>query len=134
MIMFRNVTKSYPGSKQAALSGLTLEIAQGEFMFLVGPSGAGKSTLIKLLFREQLATGGQIFFQGKDIARLDKKQLLKHRRQIGMVFQDFRLLKQKTVFENVAFALEVLGRSTKEINFKVPQVLEMVGLAGKEKS
>jgi cell division transport system ATP-binding protein len=134
MIKFRNVTKIYPGSKQPALSDLTLEIDQGEFVFLVGPSGAGKSTLIKLLFREQLATGGQIFFHGRDIARLDKRQLLKHRRQIGMVFQDFRLLKQKTVFENVAFALEVLGRSTREINFKVPQVLEMVGLAGKEKS
>ncbi|NLN07864.1 MAG: cell division ATP-binding protein FtsE [Firmicutes bacterium] len=134
MIKFRNVTKIYPGSKQPALSDLTLEIDQGEFVFLVGPSGTGKSTLIKLLFREQLATGGQIFFHGRDIARLDKRQLLKHRRQIGMVFQDFRLLKQKTVFENVAFALEVLGRSTREINFKVPQVLEMVGLAGKEKS
>ncbi|HHX74813.1 MAG TPA: cell division ATP-binding protein FtsE [Firmicutes bacterium] len=134
MIMFRNVTKSYPGSKQAALSNLTLEIAQGEFVFLVGPSGAGKSTLIKLLFREQLATGGQIFFHGRDIARLDKKQLLRHRRQIGMVFQDFRLLKQKTVFENVAFALEVLGKSKKEINVKVPRVLAKVGLAGKEKS
>ncbi|NLM45578.1 MAG: cell division ATP-binding protein FtsE [Firmicutes bacterium] len=134
MIKFNNVTKIYPGSKQPALSDLTLEIEQGEFVFLVGPSGAGKSTLIKLLFREQLATGGQIFFHGKDIARLDKRQLLKHRRQIGMVFQDFRLLKQKTVFENVAFALEVLGRSTREINFKVPQVLAMVGLAGKEKS
>ena len=134
MIRFSGGAEGCGGGEQPALSDLTLEIEQGEFVFLVGPSGAGKSTLIKLLFREQLATGGQIFFHGKDIARLDKRQLLKHRRQIGMVFQDFRLLKQKTVFENVAFALEVLGRSTREINFKVPQVLAMVGLAGKEKS
>lgn len=134
MISFQNVTKIYPGSALPALDDLTLEIEKGEFVFLVGPSGAGKSTLIKLLFRELLPTRGEIYFFGRNLARLDKKALLNHRRQIGMVFQDFRLLKQKTVFENIAFALEVLGKSPKEIAWKVAEVLEKVGLAGKEKS
>jgi len=132
LIEFKNVTKIYPGSDRPALSNLSLQIDNGEFVFLVGPSGAGKSTLIKLLFREQLPTKGEIFFNGKNIALLEKGALLKHRRQIGMVFQDFRLLKQKTVFENVAFALEVLGKSPAEIQEKVPLALAKVGLAGKE--
>ena len=118
MIIFNNVTKIYPGSKIPAIRDLTTEITRGEFVFLVGPSGAGKSTFIKLLFREQLPTKGTIYFEGKNIARLTKGQLLRHRRQIGMVFQDFRLLKQKTVYENVAFALEVLGRSPRVIRQK----------------
>ncbi|NLM52803.1 MAG: cell division ATP-binding protein FtsE [Firmicutes bacterium] len=134
MISLQNVTKIYPGSASPALDQITLDIEKGEFVFLVGPSGAGKSTLIKLLFRELLPTKGEIYFFGRNLARLDKKALLNHRRQIGMVFQDFRLLKQKTVFENVAFALEVLGKPPKEIEFKVAEVLEKVGLAGKEKA
>ncbi|HHU29792.1 MAG: cell division ATP-binding protein FtsE [Bacillota bacterium] len=134
MIIFNNVTKIYPGSKIPAIRDLTTEITRGEFVFLVGPSGAGKSTFIKLLFREQLPTKGTIYFEGKNIARLTKGQLLRHRRQIGMVFQDFRLLKQKTVYENVAFALEVLGRSPRVIRQKVPDALAKVGLLGKEKS
>src|SRR5690554_279721 len=106
MISLQNVTKIYPGSKVPALNDISLEIEKGEFVFLVGHSGAGKSTLIKLLFREQVPTNGEIYFYQRNIANLDRKLLLNHRRQIGMVFQDFRLLKQKTVFENVAFALE----------------------------
>lgn len=131
MIEFKEVTKIYPGSERPALADLSLQIKKGEFVFLVGPSGAGKSTLIKLFFREQLPTEGEILFDGINIARLEKNALLKHRRQIGMVFQDFRLLKQKTVFENVAFALEVLGKSAAEIQQQVPLALEKVGLAGK---
>ncbi|NLZ94000.1 MAG: cell division ATP-binding protein FtsE [Firmicutes bacterium] len=132
MIEFKDVTKIYPGSDRPALQNLSLQITKGEFVFLVGPSGAGKSTLIKLFFREQLPTKGEILFDGKNIALLEKSALLKHRRQIGMVFQDFRLLKQKTVFENVAFALEVLGKSPAEIQEKVPLTLAKVGLTGKE--
>lgn len=116
------------------MADISLQIDLGEFVFLVGPSGAGKSTLIKLFFREQLPTSGEIFFDGKNIANLEKAALLQHRRQIGMVFQDFRLLKQKTVFENVAFALEVLGKSSKEIQAEVPLALAKVGLAGKGSS
>lgn len=134
MIEFKAVTKIYPGGDRPALADLSLQIEPGEFVFLVGPSGAGKSTLIKLFFREQLPTSGEIFFDGKNIARLEKHALLTHRRQIGMVFQDFRLLKQKTIFENVAFALEVLGKSHKEIQTEVPLALAKVGLAGKENS
>ncbi|MCR3921231.1 MAG: cell division ATP-binding protein FtsE [Firmicutes bacterium] len=134
MIEFKDVTKSYPGSDTPALADFSLQMEHGEFIFLVGPSGAGKSTLIKLFFREQLPTEGQILFDGKNIATFEKAALLKHRRQIGMVFQDFRLLKQKTVFENVAFALEVLGKSAKEIQEKVPLALAKVGLADKGSS
>ena len=133
MIECKAVTKIYPGGDRPALADISLRIDPGEFVFLVGPSGAGKSTLIKLFFRELLPTGGEILFNGKNIAHLGKAALLQHRRQIGMVFQDFRLLKQKTVFENVAFALEVLGKSGREIQAEVPLALERVGLAGKEK-
>jgi cell division transport system ATP-binding protein len=112
---------------------MSMHVEPGEFVFLVGPSGAGKSTLIKLIFREQQLTSGIIQFNNRDIAALKADELLEHRRRIGMVFQDYRLLKQKTVYENVAFALEVLGRSPKEIQAKVPEALEKVGLTGKEK-
>ena len=124
MIECKAVTKIYPGGDRPALADISLRIDPGEFVFLVGPSGAGKSTLIKLFFREQLPTGGEILFNGKNIAHLGKAALLQHRRQIGMVFQDFRLLKQKTVFENVAFALEVLGKSGREIRAEVPLARE----------
>ena len=128
MIEIKDVSKIYDGCKVPALDKASLSISQGEFIFLVGPSGAGKSTLIKLIFREQVPTSGQILFLGRDTGTYKADELLEHRRQIGMVFQDFRLLKQKTVFENVAFALEVLGRSPKEIRKKVTLALEKVGL------
>ncbi len=134
MIELNDVIKQYPDCTVPALDNVSLDIEQGEFVFLVGPSGAGKSTLIKLIFREQLPTGGKMLFDGRNVAALKQKELLKHRRQIGMVFQDFRLLKQKTVFENVAFALEVLGRSPKEIREQVPAALDKVGLLDKAKS
>ncbi|HHU31251.1 MAG: cell division ATP-binding protein FtsE [Zhaonellaceae bacterium] len=130
MIQLLNVSKIYPNKVQA-LNDLTVKIDRGEFVFLVGPSGAGKSTFIKLLIREELPTKGQILVGGKSILRLRKSEVAKLRRNIGIVFQDFRLLTDRTVFENVAFAMEVLEHSKKEIRARVPSVLEMVGLDGK---
>ncbi len=131
MISFQKVTKSYKESIKPALENLSLHIEEGEFVFLVGSSGAGKSTLIKLISREQLPTTGKIFFQNRNTENYKAGELLQHRRSIGLIFQDYRLLKQKTVYENVAFALEVLGRSPKEIRKKVPIALEEVGLIDK---
>lgn len=131
MIELKKVTKTYNGASNPAVADISLQVERGEFVFLVGPSGAGKSTLLKLMFCEQQPSAGKFYFLGRDAARFRAGELLKHRRRIGMVFQDFRLLKQKTVFENVAFALEVVGRSAREIRLKVPSVLEEVGLAEK---
>ncbi len=130
MINFYNVTKLYPNGVRA-LNDVSLRICKGEFVFIVGPSGAGKSTLIKIIFREELPTRGQVLFGGKNVARLKGREIPYLRRKIGMVFQDFRLLPQKTVAENVAFALEVTGASTREIRKRVPEVLEQVGLKDK---
>ena len=132
MINFYNVTKHYPNGVKA-LNDITLTIHKGDFVFLVGPSGAGKSSLIKIIFREELPTRGQALFNGKNITRLKGREIPHLRRKIGMVFQDFRLLPQKTVFENVAFAMEVTGASTREIRTRVPEVLERVGLTDKAK-
>ncbi len=134
LIELKRVSKSYNNCAQPAVANLSLQVSRGEFVFLVGPSGAGKSTLIKLVFREQTPSSGQITFEGRDLSTLRPKELLRHRRRIGMVFQDYRLLKQKTVYENVAFALEVIGRPAKEIRRKVPAALAEVGLTGKEKA
>lgn len=134
MIEIRDVKKVYNGSGTPALAGVSLNIVSGDFVFLVGPSGAGKSTLIKLIFREIEPTSGKVYFNGRDVIKLRENELLKVRRKIGMVFQDFRLLRQKTVFENVAFALEVLGESPRSVRARVPLALEQVGLADKGKS
>jgi cell division transport system ATP-binding protein len=131
LIELYNVSKVYESGVKA-VTDINLRIAKGEFVFLVGPSGAGKSTLTKLIFREQLPTTGQIFFRGRNILRFKGREVLQLRRQIGIVFQDFRLLPRKTVFENVAFALEVIGRPRKEIRRRVPVALAQVGLSGKE--
>jgi len=127
-----DVTKVYPSQARPALDHVTLEIDKGEFVFLVGASGSGKSTLLRLVLREERATSGQVFVTGKDIARLSNWKVPQLRRQIGTVFQDFRLLPNKTVHENVAFALEVTGRPSHLIAKVVPEVIELVGLAGKE--
>lgn len=127
----KNVSKLYEGSNVLALEEMSLNVERGEFLFLVGHSGAGKSTMIKLMFREQLPTKGSIYFEGKNVAEYNPKELLNHRRKIGMVFQDYKLINQKTVFENVAFALEVLGRSPREIRRKVSEALDKVGLSNK---
>jgi cell division transport system ATP-binding protein len=132
VIRFDNVTKVYPKTSRAALSDLTVEVEKGEFVFLVGESGSGKSTFLRLVLREERPSSGYIQVAGKDLARLASWKVPHLRRQIGTVFQDFRLLPNKTVAENVAFALQVIGKSRKEINVDVPEVLELVGLDGKE--
>ncbi|MTI80536.1 MAG: cell division ATP-binding protein FtsE [Firmicutes bacterium] len=130
MIHFYNVTKAYDNEIKA-VSDITLRIHKGEFVFLVGPSGAGKSTLMKLITREELPSRGQLMFNGKNVARMRPREIPHLRRKIGMVFQDFRLLPQKTVAENVSFALEVTGASRKYIRKAVPAVLERVGMLDK---
>lgn len=133
MIEMYGVTKVYPGG-QVALKDISFKIAKGEFVFVVGPSGAGKSTLIKLLFREELPTKGQIFFAGKNITRMKRREIPYLRRRIGIVFQDFRLLPDKTVYENIAFAMQVVEASNRDIKKRVPYVLERVGLSHKAKA
>lgn len=131
MIRFENVTKIYPNQEQPALDQVDLEIQKGEFVFLVGLSGSGKSTFLRLVLREEKPTSGKITVAGKDLVTLANHKVPELRRQVGTVFQDFRLLPNKTVFENVAFTLHVLGVSQKEINREVPEVLELVGLDDK---
>lgn len=127
MIQFFNVTKVY-NQNIYALKDINVKIDKGEFVFLVGPSGAGKTTFIRLLFREELPTRGQIFVAGRNITRLRPREVPLLRRNIGVVFQDFRLLPDRTVYENVAFALQVLELPPKEIKARVEQVLAQVGL------
>jgi cell division transport system ATP-binding protein len=127
MIKLLNVSKVYPNGVKA-LNQVSLTINKGEFIFLVGSSGAGKSTMIRLLFREEIPSSGYIMIAGKNISRLKRSEIPVLRRNMGIVFQDFRLLEDRTAFENVAFAMEVLGCSKKEIDQRVHQVLGMVGL------
>jgi cell division transport system ATP-binding protein len=136
MIEFKNVKKIYGTGpiKTTALDDVSFLIDQKEFVSFVGHSGAGKSTILKLIYAEEKPTSGEIFFNGEDISRLKSNQLPYHRRRIGTVFQDFKLLLKKTVFENVAFALEVSGHTNREIEESVPQILEIVGLSNKAKS
>jgi cell division transport system ATP-binding protein len=131
VIRFENVTKIYPNQERAALDTVDIEIQKGEFVFLVGLSGSGKSTFLRLVLREEKPTTGKITVAGKDLGILAAHKVPELRRQVGTVFQDFRLLPNKTVFENVAFTLHVLGYSQKEINREVPEVLELVGLEDK---
>ena len=131
MIKFENVTKVYPKSDKPALDNISLEVEKGEFVFLVGLSGSGKSTFLRLELREERPTSGSIHVAGKDLNTLSNWKVPQLRRQVGTVFQDFRLLPNKTVSENVAFTLHVLGFSRKEIAREVPEVLELVGLEDK---
>ncbi len=134
MILFKNVSKIYKGNHftLTALEEINLEIKEKEFVCLVGKSGAGKTTLLKLLIGEEKPTKGRVFFQDIEVNRLKPNQLPQLRRRIGMIFQDFKLLPKKTCFENVAFALEVCGRSQREIKTLVPQLLDLVGLLDKK--
>lgn len=132
MIKLRNVSKIYPNGARA-LFNVNLEIAKGEFVFLVGPSGAGKSTLIKLLYKEEIPTRGQVFIENINLVRIKDHQVPLIRRKIGVVFQDFKLLANKTVYENVAFAQHVIGKNKKEIKENTLNILKVVGLSGKEK-
>ncbi|MEN6348511.1 MAG: cell division ATP-binding protein FtsE [Syntrophomonas sp.] len=133
LVQFYNVSKVYPNGVKA-LDDISLKIDRGEFIFLMGQSGAGKSTLIKLFFREEIPTRGQIFVASRSIVRMKRSEVPKLRRNMGIVFQDFKLLENKTVSENIAFAMEVVGASQREIRLRVAEVIEMVGLKGKEKS
>ncbi|WP_054952164.1 cell division ATP-binding protein FtsE [Flaviflexus massiliensis] len=133
MITFQNVTKIYQKGAHPALDDVTLDIERGEFVFLVGPSGSGKSTFLRLCMLEEQATSGKIFVLGKNLAELSSRRTPKLRRQVGRVFQEFRLLEDKNVFDNVALAMQVIGRPRHHIRSAVPEVLDMVGLGGKEK-
>ncbi|NBI07826.1 cell division ATP-binding protein FtsE [Senegalia massiliensis] len=130
MIRLENVTKQYKNGVKA-LNDASINIEKGEFVFLVGSSGAGKSTLIKLITKEVNPEKGKIFLDDKDITSLSSRKIPNIRRNIGMIFQDFKLLQNKTVFENVAFALEILGYSPRDIKKRVPKALDMVGLSKK---
>jgi cell division transport system ATP-binding protein len=131
VIRFEKVSKTYPGPGKPALDQVTVEVQKGEFVFLVGASGSGKSTALRLILRETRPTAGRVYVAGKEINRLAGWKVPRLRRQIGTVFQDFRLLPNKNVAENVAFAMQVTGKSRGEIRRVVPDTLEMVGLQGK---
>ena len=133
MIALDQVTKTYPGDVKA-LKGISLRIKKGEFVFVVGQSGSGKTTLFKLLLKEIEPTSGTIYINNKNLGRLRRRRVPKLRRGIGVVFQDFRLLKDRDVYENVAFAQRVVNRPTRVIRKRVPEVLQEVGLAGKYKA
>ncbi|MBR1496696.1 MAG: cell division ATP-binding protein FtsE [Oscillospiraceae bacterium] len=133
MVLLNNVSMTYRASGAQAASGLNLEIRDGEFVFLVGPSGSGKTTIIKLLTGEVAPDSGEIEVNGFDLSRFRRRRLPALRRTLGVIFQDFRLIDNKTVYENVAFAMHVIGASGREIRERVPYVLKLVGLDGREK-
>jgi cell division transport system ATP-binding protein len=126
------VTKVYPKAARPSLNDVSVDIEKGDFVFFIGPSGAGKSTIIKLLLREVAPTKGKVYLNGRDVGSLSRWRVPMFRRSIGCVFQDFRLLPNRTAAENVAFALEVIGKSQAVARRVVPEVLELVGLGGKE--
>jgi cell division transport system ATP-binding protein len=130
MISLQHVSKTYPNGVQA-LEDVTVEVEKGEFIFVVGVSGSGKSTMIRLLLKEEEATTGAIYVGGKNLAKMSTWDVPKLRRNVGTVFQDYKLLTDKTVFENVAFALEVIGKPKSVIDQRVPEILEYVGLGDK---
>jgi len=131
VITFERVTKRYDKRNRPALQDISLDIQPGEFVFLVGASGSGKSTFLRLILREERATTGRVIVSGRDVGRLSRWKVPQLRRGMGAVFQDFRLLQSKTVYQNVAFTLQVLGRKNAQIERAVPEVLDLVGLADK---
>lgn len=133
MISFRAVRKVFPGP-HVALDGVDLEIAKGEFVFLVGPSGAGKTSLLRFIYREDVPTSGTVVVNGWDVPKLRPQRVPYLRRQLGVVFQDFRLLQQRNVFDNVAFALRVTGASVRDLRRRVMEALDFVGLANKARA
>ncbi len=133
MILFENVTKKYRGTAKPALDGIDLQVDRGEFVFIVGASGSGKSSCLRLILREDQPSAGNIHVLGQDLSKISSRKVPYFRRNLGTVFQDFRLLTNKTVYDNVAFSLQVIGKSRGFIQEAVPDTLEMVGLAGKAK-
>ncbi|MBR4057798.1 MAG: cell division ATP-binding protein FtsE [Oscillospiraceae bacterium] len=133
MIQMSNVTMIYENGNVKAIDDVSLTVKEGEFAFLVGPSGSGKTTIIKLLTGEVAAVDGELDVNGFDLRRMRRGKLPKLRRTLGVIFQDFRLIENKTVYENVAFAMRIIGASRSEIKERVPYVLELVGLQGREK-
>ncbi|GAA4422088.1 hypothetical protein GCM10023148_23250 [Actinokineospora soli] len=131
MIRLEQVSKVYKTSTRPALENVSVEVDKGEFVFLIGASGSGKSTFLRLLLREEVPTKGRVYVANFDVARMARRRVPRLRQSIGCVFQDFRLLGNKTVAENVAFALEVIGKPRHTIRKVVPEVLELVGLEGK---
>ena len=131
MISLDDVTKVY-GTDTVAVDGVSFDVGKGDFVFLVGPSGSGKSTLLRLMSREEVATQGDVWVAGRNVSDMSLSRVPYLRRSLGNIFQDYKLLLNKTVFENVAFALEVIGKPRHMIREQVPFVLELVGLAGKE--
>jgi len=131
VINFDNVSKQYKNSNTPALDGINLSIEQGDFVFLVGQSGSGKSSLLRLLLKEEKPTSGTVTVDGINVGKLPNRKVPAFRRTMGIVFQDFRLLPGKTVFDNVAFGMEVIGKSKKEIQQRIPAILELVGLEEK---
>ena len=131
MISLDDVTKVY-GTDTVAVDGVSFDVGKGDFVFLVGPSGSGKSTLLRLMSREEVATQGDVWVAGRNVSEMSLSRVPYLRRSLGNIFQDYKLLLNKTVFENVAFALEVIGKPRHMIREQVPFVLELVGLAGKE--
>ncbi len=133
MIQMNDVTMIYENGDVKAVDGVSMTIEDGEFAFLVGPSGSGKTTIIKLLTGEVAAVDGELEVNGFDLRRMRRRKLPKLRRTMGVIFQDFRLIDKKTVYENVAFAMRIVGARPREIKKRVPYVLELVGLEGREK-
>ena len=131
MIRLERVSKSYKTSTRPALDNVSVECDKGEFLFLIGPSGSGKSTFLRLLLREDVPSSGEVYVADWNVGKLSRRRVPQLRQRVGCVFQDFRLLNNKTVTENVAFALEVIGKPRHTISKVVPEVLDLVGLAGK---
>ena len=134
MISLENVTKTYRGAGASALANVQLQIERGEFVFLVGSSGSGKSSLLRLMLREEKPDSGDLFVLGENLRTLPQRRVASYRRKLGVVFQDFRLLPSKTVYQNIAFALQVIGKSRAFIETSVPDVLRLVGLEDKSSS
>lgn len=132
MITFEKVSKTYRNAGRPALKDISVDIDKGEFVFLIGPSGSGKSTFLQLIMAEERPDSGTVVVDGDELNSLKSRQIPQHRQRIGYVFQDFRLLQKKTVFDNVAFALEVIGKDRAAIAKAVPDALDLVGLGGKE--
>jgi cell division transport system ATP-binding protein len=131
VIRLDQVSKVYPAGARPALDQVSIDIDKGEFVFLIGASGSGKSTVLRLLLREELATHGSVTVDSRNVSKIPNRKVPELRRRIGCVFQDFRLLQKKSVYDNVAFALEVINKSPKSIRRTVPEVLDLVGLTGK---